>query len=597
MVNARLHEKLSFAAFPINVIVDDQDVFAGFTMQRVEQSYPIHQLYNREDRGRYFPNADFRFLVRAAHNLAQAFSHLHYEGIVIGDVNESGIWYSTQGWVKFIDCDSFQADINGAHYPCLVKVPEYTPGELHGVDASKSVRTANHDNFALAVMVFRLLMLGQHPYTALYRGSGESPTQSSRVKNFQYAYHRKPVGADYGPPPHAPDITSLPDKIIEAFERAFGSDGPNGRPTAGEWATMLQNFDQDLVQCSNDPAHQHLSAISTCPWCAMERKQTKHFFGASRTYGASGYQQQSTVSQSSSPSQNKKAKTPKSSRSVSLPLSLKLFLKNYFSFYGRTSRSGFWWPYSSFFIVQFLLGYATLPGEVVLEGDPNFLRSIFLTLLLFPVITLSVRRLHDIGKTGWWTLIVPATLGLGLLLIFYWALRKGDLGTNKHDADVEEGLNYSHLKNRRWKLILRRLVVIPILLVFPIDTVELLILWTGSAIDYSNLAAEEAGGNATPVIVPTVICFFVLITQSVLFKLIVGWKNSSLKKLDFGMIVMSLLLFCVLFAIPDGWGYVENGSVIPVPPSEEFRYDVWTVAASVAGCLLPFSMWIKSYFK
>ena len=182
MVASGLHKKLNFAAMPIQLVVDDSGQFAGFSMQRVQQAYQIHQLYNRDDRLNLFPSADYRFLVRAAHNLAQAFTHLHYENIVIGDVNESGIFYSTGGWVKLIDCDSFQAELGNEFYPCLVKVPEYTPGELHGKDLSSVRRTPNHDNFALAVMVFRLLMLGQHPYTARYTGSGDSPTQGSRVE-------------------------------------------------------------------------------------------------------------------------------------------------------------------------------------------------------------------------------------------------------------------------------------------------------------------------------------------------------------------------------------------------------------------------------
>ncbi len=278
MIASELHNTLSFAAMPIQAVIDDNAHFAGFTMQRVQQSYLIHQLYNETDRKNYFPTADYRFLVRAAHNLAQAFTHLHYENLVIGDVNESGIFFSTGGWVKLIDCDSFQAELGSKFYPCLVRVPEYTPGELHGQDTSKIRRTANHDNFALAVMIFRLLMFGQHPYTALYKGRGDSPTQASRVKNFEYAYDRSTKNKNFGPPLHALDITSFPDTIISAFETAFGPQGAQYRPTAAEWSTLLQNFDQALVACRDDPTHHHLSAFSTCPICRAENRMGTTFF-------------------------------------------------------------------------------------------------------------------------------------------------------------------------------------------------------------------------------------------------------------------------------------------------------------------------------
>ncbi|MET1414397.1 hypothetical protein ABVF61_19155 [Roseibium sp. HPY-6] len=284
MVASGLHSKLSFAAMPQQLVVDDNGQFAGFTMQRVQQAFPIHQLYNRDNRVQYFPDADYRFMVRAAHNLAQAFMHLHYENLMVGDVNESGIFYSTGGWVKLIDCDSFQAELGNKSYPCLVKVPQYTPAELHGVQLSKIKRTPNHDNFALAVMIFRLLMLGQHPFTAQYKGTGDAPTVGSRIKNFEYVYERNLKGKNYAPPPHALDINTLPDPIISAFETAFGGQGPNGRPTAADWSAMLQSFDHDLVGCTINPSHQYLSIFSTCPLCGLENKLSTQFFAPQSAY-------------------------------------------------------------------------------------------------------------------------------------------------------------------------------------------------------------------------------------------------------------------------------------------------------------------------
>jgi DNA-binding helix-hairpin-helix protein with protein kinase domain len=63
-----------------------------------------------------------------------------------------------------IDCDSFQIT-DGAHvFRCPVEVPEFTPPELQGSAFDSQTRTAQHDAFGLAVLIFYLLFLGRHPF-------------------------------------------------------------------------------------------------------------------------------------------------------------------------------------------------------------------------------------------------------------------------------------------------------------------------------------------------------------------------------------------------------------------------------------------------
>ena len=48
-------------------------------------------------------------------------------------------------------------------------------------------------------------------------------------------------------------------------------------------------------------------------------------------------------------------------------------------------------------------------------------------------LTLSVRRLHDIDRSGWWTLI-PLTI-IGIFVLIYWFCKRGDEGENRFGAD------------------------------------------------------------------------------------------------------------------------------------------------------------------
>ena len=73
---------------------------------------------------------------------------------------------------------------------------------------------------------------------------------------------------------------------------------------------------------------------------------------------------------------------------------VKLFFKNYTNFRTRSRRSEYWWVWLFCTAVSALLG-ALLPE----------IASLWTLAVLIPNIALAVRRLHDIGKSGWWYLI------------------------------------------------------------------------------------------------------------------------------------------------------------------------------------------------
>lgn len=82
-------------------------------------------------------------------------------------------------------------------------------------------------------------------------------------------------------------------------------------------------------------------------------------------------------------------------------------LSNYATFSGRASRSEFWW----FFLFQVLASVAASMFSEKLSG------LVSLGLLL-PALAVGARRLHDIGKSGWWQLLMIS--GIGFLVLIYW---------------------------------------------------------------------------------------------------------------------------------------------------------------------------------
>ncbi len=97
-------------------------------------------------------------------------------------------------------------------------------------------------------------------------------------------------------------------------------------------------------------------------------------------------------------------------------------MNNYVNFNGRASRSEYWW----FFLFTMILQFIALPIDIVVLGydmmDPGAIQivgTIAGLALFLPSLCVLVRRLHDLGKSGWWFLIalIPF-LGIIVLLVF-----------------------------------------------------------------------------------------------------------------------------------------------------------------------------------
>jgi len=93
---------------------------------------------------------------------------------------------------------------------------------------------------------------------------------------------------------------------------------------------------------------------------------------------------------------------------------LKVVKEHYADFKGRARRKEYW----MFVLVNFIIGLVLgLVGKWI---HMSWLNSIYGLALIIPSLAVGVRRLHDIGKSGWWLLIslIPLLGGLYLLYLF-----------------------------------------------------------------------------------------------------------------------------------------------------------------------------------
>src|SRR5262249_58599826 len=111
------------------------------------------------------PHFNWRYLVRAAMNLALTFQKVHERGYVVGDVNDQGVLVTGNAVVALVDCDSFQVrdPRSGRVFRCTVGTSLFTPPELAGCSFANVDRTQTHDLFGLAVVIYQFLM-GCHPF-------------------------------------------------------------------------------------------------------------------------------------------------------------------------------------------------------------------------------------------------------------------------------------------------------------------------------------------------------------------------------------------------------------------------------------------------
>jgi DNA-binding helix-hairpin-helix protein with protein kinase domain len=251
----------------------------GFLMPKVVDE-PIHHLYGPSHRKQRFPGKDWAFLVNTGRNAAAAFEAIHSHDHVIGDVNPNLVYVAANSIVKLIDCDSFQIVADGKAYLCEVGVPHFTPPELQGHSTFRGVRrTKNHDNFGLALLLFHILLMGRHPFSGVYSGSGDMPLEKS-IEQFRYAFGRNAASKKMSPPPNSVTPEILPRAVAQLFERAFTEQGaqPEGRPTPREWVAALDSLKGQLRTCGQESVHKYFGGLSTCPWCAQEQRFGICFF-------------------------------------------------------------------------------------------------------------------------------------------------------------------------------------------------------------------------------------------------------------------------------------------------------------------------------
>jgi len=108
------------------------------------------------------------------------------------------------------------------------------------------------------------------------------------------------------------------------------------------------------------------------------------------------------------------------------------YYKKYVSFTGRARRKEYWYPVLFICLVGVVIGFISTIFKAGVLGQ--IIYDVFIVLNILPIISVTVRRLHDIDKSGWWIFIdfIPI---IGAIWLFIYLVIKGTTGENKYGPD------------------------------------------------------------------------------------------------------------------------------------------------------------------
>jgi uncharacterized membrane protein YhaH (DUF805 family) len=101
---------------------------------------------------------------------------------------------------------------------------------------------------------------------------------------------------------------------------------------------------------------------------------------------------------------------------------------NYVNFSSRACRSEYW------YWVLFIVLADIVAGIIDYLLGMQIVSSLFGLVTLLPGIAVSIRRLHDLDRTGWWILLALIPV-IGWIILLIWYMSKGTDGPNRFGPD------------------------------------------------------------------------------------------------------------------------------------------------------------------
>ncbi|MGX3012146.1 protein kinase domain-containing protein [Helicobacter sp. 23-1044] len=251
-ITKRIYEKIKLMitrqvkfkgiCFPSEILLNKHNEFVGFLMPKAKGHNLQRIMFSKPLLEKYFPKFKKRDMIELCITILEKITFLHSLNVILGDINPQNILVVSPKEIYFVDTDSYQ--IGG--FPCPVGTINFTAPEIQGKNYATFLRTIGNDKFAVATLLFMIMLPGKPPYS---QQGGESPTKNIQNGNFPYAF-------DGSSNEKAPEgswkfmWSHLDYKLKESFYHTFQKGGKyndkNNRISAKKWLKLFENYRNNL---------------------------------------------------------------------------------------------------------------------------------------------------------------------------------------------------------------------------------------------------------------------------------------------------------------------------------------------------------------
>lgn len=230
--------------WPEEPVYDADGTFRGFLMAEAAGEPLAAGLFHPYPWLGERPTWTRRDSVRVAVDILEKIAYLHGLGVLLGDINAGNFLVDARGKVFLVDCDSYQVE----GYPCPVGHPNFVAPEIQNVKFTEFLRTEEHELFAVATLLFMIMIPGKAPYS--HQG-GTDVAADIRVGHFPYPLGKK--GQQKAPEGVWRLCWShLSRSIKEQFYQSFHQDHRGQRRVAvGDWLASFRDYARLLRRDEN----------------------------------------------------------------------------------------------------------------------------------------------------------------------------------------------------------------------------------------------------------------------------------------------------------------------------------------------------------
>lgn len=271
--------------YPVEILYNSQHEFVGYLMPQAKGQELQKSVFGPKPLFlKKFPHWKKRDTVELCVTILQKIKFLHDRNIIMGDINPANILVVSPKEVYFVDTDSYQVE----DFPCPVGTINYTAPEIQRKHFSDFLRTRGNEYFAVATLLFMIMLPGKPPYS---QQGGEDPISNIIKMDFSYPFgdnsnKKTPDG------PWRYIWSHLTYDIKEAFYNTFRKDGKysleQNRLSVDDWLPKFKYYlelldsgkyaQQDEMSVELFPTRHKKNPNMTyirCKMCGQEAEENK----------------------------------------------------------------------------------------------------------------------------------------------------------------------------------------------------------------------------------------------------------------------------------------------------------------------------------